>query len=108
MFLILCYKLAWYVGCRHLQASGWCYDPGDTIGVVCPNDASEVRSLMVLLGLSEKANVPCSLAVMSETHKRNAVVPDHLPVKSTLFSWLRTCCEIREVPRKVGCMYSLI
>jgi len=85
-----------------LQACCWSYDPGDTIGVVCPNDVSEVRSLLDLLGLSEKADVACSLEVLSDTRKRNAAVPEHLPVKSTLFSWLHSCCEIRQVPRKVG------
>ena len=85
-----------------LQTCSWSYDPGDTIGVVCPNDVSEVRSLLDLLGLSDKVDVTCSLEVLSDTRKRNASVPEHLPVKSTLFNCLHSCCEIREVPRKVG------
>jgi len=85
----------------YLQTCSWSYDPGDTIGILCPNDVSEVRSLLNLLGLSEMADATCSLEVLSDTRKRNAAVPEHLPVKSTLFSLLRTCCEIREVPRKV-------
>jgi len=84
-----------------VQECSWCYEPGDTIGVVCPNDASEVKSLLKLLGLSEVADVVCLLELLADTRKRNAAVPAHLPVKSTLFNLLRTCCEIREVPRKV-------
>ena len=69
---------------------------------------SEVRSLLQLLGLSDVADITYSLEVMSDTRKRNAAVPEHLPVKSTLFNVLHTCCEIREVPRKVCYSYSLV
>jgi len=85
-----------------LQACQWSYDPGDTIGIVCYNDISEVRSLLNVLGLSEMADVTCCLEVLSDTRKRNAAVPEHLPVKSTLVHLLHSCCEIREVPRKVS------
>jgi len=61
-----------------------------------------VKSLLSLLGLSEMADVVCSLDVLSNTRKHNAAVPEHLPVKSTLFHLLHTCCEIRHVPRKVN------
>ena len=89
------------------QACSWCYEPGDTIGIVCPNDVSEVKSLLSLLGLSEMADVVCSLEVLSDTRKRNAAVPEHLPVKSTLFNLLHTCCEIRHIPRKVDHTHGL-
>jgi len=84
------------------QTCDWSYDPGDTIGIVCCNDVSEVRSLLNLLGLSEMADVVCLLELLPETRKRNAAIPEHIPVKSTLFHLLRTCCEIRHVPRKVN------
>ena len=63
---------------------------------------SEVKFLLNLLGLSEMAEVACSLEVLADTQKRNTAVPNHLPVKSTLFNLLHTCCEIRHVPRKVN------
>jgi methionine synthase reductase len=83
-----------------VTACGWLYEPGDSIGVICPNNLTEVEYLIERLGLSDKARVPISLSLMEDTQKRNASVPEHLPRMSTLLHLLQTCCEIRDVPRK--------
>lgn len=84
-----------------LQNCDWFYEPGDTIAVICPNDTSEVNFLILRLDLTPFANAICCLEVLPDTRKKNAQVPEFLPQKSTLFEILRTCCEIRETPRKV-------
>jgi len=76
------------------------YEPGDSFGVVCPNVSAEVEELITKLGLSERANVPFSIQLMTSTTKKAASVPDFIPEHSTIRHTLLTCLEIRAVPSK--------
>ena len=87
--------------CVPVQGCGWTYEPGDTIGVVCPNEVPLVDALIARLGLSHLAHVLCSVELEETTKKKNAALPDFIPPRgSTLHHILTTCCEITHVPRK--------
>ena len=85
-----------------IQSCDWSYEPGDTIGVVCPNSDSDVQSLIDIIGLSNVAHSVCAVDLLPLTTKRNACVPEHLTPMSSIFHLLQTCCELRDVPRKVS------
>ena len=76
------------------------YEPGDSFGIVCPNVSSEVEALITKLGLSEKADTPFSIQLMTKTTKKGASVPSFIPDNSTIRHTLSTCLEIRAVPSK--------
>ena len=76
------------------------YEPGDSFGVVCPNVSAEVEELITKLGLSERANIPFSIQLMTSTTKKAASVPDFIPEHSTIRHTLLTCLDIRAVPSK--------
>ena len=83
----------------------WSHRPGDSIGVVCPNRAEEVEELVSRLNLTSVAYRTCTVGLLSDTRKKNAIVPPYLPATATLFHILQTCCEIRDVPKKVIFFY---
>eukprot|EP00058_Branchiostoma_floridae_P027416 XP_002612907.1 hypothetical protein BRAFLDRAFT_282133 [Branchiostoma floridae] len=76
------------------------YEPGDSFGVVCPNDETEVQDLIDRLGLTDHADTTFSAKVIKGTKKRAAAVPAHLPARCTIRYALLTCLEIRAVPKK--------
>ncbi|XP_066300342.1 methionine synthase reductase-like [Branchiostoma lanceolatum] len=85
-----------------LDVSDTCFDyePGDSFGIVCPNDESEVQDLIDRLGLADHADVTFSVKVIEGTKKRAAAVPAYLPARCTIRHALLTCLEIRAVPKK--------
>ena len=76
------------------------YEPGDSFGVVCPNPKAEVDELITRLELTEKADIPFSIQLISSTTKKAASVPNYIPEYSTIRHSLLTCLEIRSVPSK--------
>ncbi|KAI8495711.1 hypothetical protein Bbelb_266830 [Branchiostoma belcheri] len=85
-----------------LDVSNTCfkYEPGDSFGVVCPNNETEVQDLIDRLGLTDQADMTFSVKVVQGTKKRAAAVPAHLPARCTIRHALLTCLEIRAVPKK--------
>ena len=77
------------------------YEPGDSFGIVCPNNDSEVEKLISLLGLQDNADIPYFIQLISATTKKSASVPDYIPQYSTVRHTLTSCLEIRAVPTKV-------
>ncbi|KAL1783770.1 methionine synthase reductase [Sigmodon hispidus] len=76
------------------------HQPGDSFNVICPNGDSEVESLLQRLHLADKRTHHVILKIKTDTKKRGAVVPQHVPEGSSLqfiFTW---CLEIRAVPKK--------
>ncbi|XP_019632144.1 PREDICTED: methionine synthase reductase-like [Branchiostoma belcheri] len=85
-----------------LDVSNTCfkYEPGDSFGVVCPNNETEVQDLINRLGLTDHADMTFSVKVVQGSKKRAAAVPAHLPARCTIRHALLTCLEIRAVPKK--------
>ncbi|XP_078580373.1 methionine synthase reductase-like isoform X1 [Branchiostoma floridae x Branchiostoma japonicum] len=83
-----------------ISDTGFKYEPGDSFGVVCPNNETEVQDLIDRLGLTDHADVTFSVKVIEGTKKRAAAVPAHLPARCTIRHALLTCLEIRAVPKK--------
>lgn len=121
------HTLFWLVEWIVPQQCDWTYEPGDTIGVVCPNSDDDVNFILSRLGLTSLADAQCSLQLIdadmasaassaaaaapsataaavpsagSMRGKRTSL-PEHLPPVSSPRRILQTCCEIRDVPRKV-------
>lgn len=80
--------------------SAICYQPGDAISVICPNDEREVDLLIHRLGLVENADIPFELSIMSTTTKKKASCPNYIPSKCTIRHALTHCLDIREPPKK--------
>ncbi|KAK3105641.1 hypothetical protein FSP39_002493 [Pinctada imbricata] len=76
------------------------YQPGDSISICCQNDDQEVDQLLLRLGQSNQADIPCELSLISDTKKKNAALPPHLPPKATLRHMFTQCVDIREPPKK--------
>ena len=76
------------------------YEPGDSFGIVCPNPSAEVEELIRKLGVTEKAETPFSIQLITSTTKKGASLPDFIPQHSTIRHTLLTCLEIRTVPSK--------
>ncbi|KAL5010026.1 hypothetical protein ScPMuIL_012331 [Solemya velum] len=83
-----------------LHESGIQYEPGDALSVICPNDEKEVDHLLTRLGVQDECELTCRLEVRTDTKKKNASVPGHLPITSTLRHLISTCVDIREPPKK--------
>jgi len=90
-----------------LSDSEFEYNPGDTVGVYCTNNAEEVKELLKRLGLEGKENVPIQLNMKHELASLNSAskskyeIPSHLPTSPTTLRYvLQHCCEIRSVPKK--------
>ncbi|KAM5329376.1 methionine synthase reductase isoform 1-T2 [Glossophaga mutica] len=76
------------------------YQPGDAFNVICPNSESEVRSLLQRLQLTDRREHCVLLKIKTDTKKKGAAVPPHVPEGRSLQSILTWCLEIRAVPKK--------
>ncbi|KAL1115927.1 hypothetical protein AAG570_005422, partial [Ranatra chinensis] len=77
------------------------YLPGETVGILPKNPASEVNSLLECLGLVNKQSKFLETSICPKTTKKKAAVPNYIPKISTIKDILETCVEIRAVPKKV-------
>ncbi len=76
--------------------------PGDTIGIVCANPASEVDEMARLLGLTERLDEGLAVAVLADTKKARAKVPEFVPRESArLRDLLAECLDLRAVVKKL-------
>lgn len=84
------------------------YQPGDTVGVICSNNSSEVDALLKLLRIGDNADVPYELNVkeavasLKSGSKAKYAVPAHIPRFGTLRTTLMQFCDIRGAPKKVA------
>ncbi|XP_038179133.1 LOW QUALITY PROTEIN: methionine synthase reductase [Arvicola amphibius] len=76
------------------------HQPGDSFNVICPNSDSEVAGLLHRLQLTDKREHRVILTVKTDTKKRGAAVPQHVPEGRSLQFILTWCLEIRAVPKK--------
>ncbi|XP_076064807.1 methionine synthase reductase-like [Oratosquilla oratoria] len=76
------------------------FEPGDSFGVIAPNDAREVDLLIWLLGLEDVANKKFLLAISPSTKKKAAAIPSHIPAEASLRAAFTYCLDIRAVPKK--------
>ncbi|XP_070546978.1 methionine synthase reductase-like [Ptychodera flava] len=83
-----------------ISNTGLTYVPGDSIGIVCPNDEDEVQHLISRLSLQEKCDVAFTLDLIENTAKKRAKVPTYIPEKCTLRYALLNCLDIRTPPKK--------
>ncbi|XP_062519826.1 methionine synthase reductase-like isoform X2 [Corticium candelabrum] len=83
------------------KGSNVTYTPGDSFSIVCENNSAEVEWLVERLGLTAKANVGARLSVREDSKAIDPCVPVHLPNHWTPRGWLKNCCDIRAVPRKM-------
>ncbi len=76
--------------------------PGDTIGIVCANPVAEVEEMARLLGLTERLDEGLAVAVLSDTKKARAKVPEFVPRDSArLRDLLAACLDLRAVVKKL-------
>ncbi|XP_076972944.1 methionine synthase reductase [Tamandua tetradactyla] len=76
------------------------YQPGDAFNVICPNSDTEVQNLLQRLQLTDKKEHCVFLKIRGDTKKKGAVLPQHIPERSSLqfiFTW---CLEIQAIPKK--------
>lgn len=83
----------------HFQDSNLKFRPGDTIGVLPQNTATEVDFLLEHLELTSKADVQYELTV--DKAVKGAKIPPHIPVQSSLRHVLTHCVDVRGVVKKV-------
>lgn len=76
------------------------HQPGDSFNVICPNSDSEVAGLLHRLQLTDKREHRVILTAKTDTKKRGAAVPQHVPEGRSLQFILTWCLEIRAVPKK--------
>ncbi|XP_034379513.1 methionine synthase reductase [Arvicanthis niloticus] len=76
------------------------HQPGDSFNVICPNSDSEVENLLQRLQLADKRAHRVNLRIKTDTKKKGAAVPQHVPEGSSLQFILTWCLEIRAVPKK--------
>lgn len=83
-----------------ISKTGFSHQPGDSFNVICPNSDSEVAGLLHRLQLTDKREHRVILTVKTDTKKRGAAVPQHVPDGCSLQFILTWCLEIRAVPKK--------
>ncbi|XP_028370685.1 methionine synthase reductase isoform X2 [Phyllostomus discolor] len=76
------------------------YQPGDAFNVICPNSESEVQSLLQRLQLTDQREHCVLLKIKTDTKKKGAALPQHIPEGCSLQFILTWCLEIRAVPKK--------
>ncbi|XP_031216189.1 methionine synthase reductase [Mastomys coucha] len=76
------------------------HQPGDAFNVICPNSDSEVENLLQRLQLADKRDHHVILKIKTDTKKKGAALPQHVPEGSSLQFILTWCLEIRAVPKK--------
>ena len=61
------------------------------------------------LGLVSVADLPLQLGIMSNTKKRRAAVPSHIPEEGASLRYiLKNCVDIREPPKKASSLLNLL
>eukprot|EP00095_Tigriopus_kingsejongensis_P011925 snap_masked-scaffold507_size152468-processed-gene-0.25 protein:Tk11925 transcript:snap_masked-scaffold507_size152468-processed-gene-0.25-mRNA-1 annotation:"hypothetical protein LOTGIDRAFT_225295" len=76
-------------------------EPGDSLGLVCPNPRNEVDILLKRLNLAEKAVLPYQLTIDPEGTKKSGKIPPFLPSFRTLRELFTWGLDLRSVPKKV-------
>eukprot|EP00112_Aurelia_sp_Birch-Aquarium-sp1_P014105 Seg3019.3 transcript_id=Seg3019.3/GoldUCD/mRNA.D3Y31 product="Methionine synthase reductase" protein_id=Seg3019.3/GoldUCD/D3Y31 len=76
------------------------YEPGDSFGIVCPNEKQHVEELLIRLGVMEKADVPFTLKILENTSKKDPALPCYITKTSTLRHIFTTCIDLKAVPKK--------
>ncbi|XP_052015742.1 methionine synthase reductase [Apodemus sylvaticus] len=76
------------------------HQPGDSFNVICPNSGAEVENLLQRLQLTDKRAHRVILKIKTDTKKKGAALPQHVPEGSSLQFILTWCLEIRAVPKK--------
>uniref|UniRef100_A0A7N5ZT30 Methionine synthase reductase n=1 Tax=Anabas testudineus TaxID=64144 RepID=A0A7N5ZT30_ANATE len=76
------------------------YQPGDSFDVFCPNKASEVDSMLHILGLQDQRNCHVHISLKKDTKKKGAQVPSFIPQNISLQYLLTWCLDMRSVPKK--------
>ncbi|KAK9871110.1 hypothetical protein WA026_011394 [Henosepilachna vigintioctopunctata] len=77
------------------------YSPGSTVGILPSNDESLVEKLLKRLGIEIYCNKTYNLSISSDTTKKNACIPKHIPQSSTLRSVFLYHVDIKSAPKKV-------
>jgi len=77
------------------------YQPGDSFGVICQNDDEDVKYLAKRLNLDSVMDKLCSIAISPNTTKPKAKVPDFIAGSCSVGWLLRTCLDLRTVPKKL-------
>jgi len=77
------------------------YQPGDSFGVICQNNNEDVTFLAKRLNLDSVMDKVCSIAVLPDTKKPRAKVPDFIPASCSIACLLTTCLDLRSVPKKL-------
>lgn len=76
------------------------HQPGDSFNVICPNSDAEVETLLQRLQLADKRAHRVIMKIKTDTKKKGAAVPQHVPEGASLQFILTWCLEIRAVPKK--------
>lgn len=76
------------------------HQPGDSFNVTCPNSDREVEELLQRLQLADKRAHRVILKIKTDTKKKGAALPAHVPEGRSLQFILTWCLEIRAVPKK--------
>nr|XP_002741834.2 PREDICTED: methionine synthase reductase-like [Saccoglossus kowalevskii] len=76
------------------------YQPGDSIGIVCPNMEEEVDFLIRRLSILDEADKPITLHVLKDTKKKRALLPEYIPAGCSIRHAILTCLDIRNTPKK--------
>ncbi|CAN7988129.1 unnamed protein product [Ixodes pacificus] len=72
------------------------FKPGDSFGFLCPNKNSDVQELMAQIGCNRGT---CSISLSPGKPSKGF---EHLPKNLCDLKWvLKTCCDLRGVPKKV-------
>ncbi|XP_054434315.1 methionine synthase reductase [Pteronotus mesoamericanus] len=83
-----------------ISKTDFSYQPGDAFNVICPNSDSEVQSLLQRLQLTDQREHRVLLKIKTDTKKKGATLPQHIPERRSLQFILTWCLEIRAVPKK--------
>ncbi|XP_030764571.1 methionine synthase reductase [Sitophilus oryzae] len=77
------------------------FKPGDTIGILPPNNEEEVNRLLLRLNYESQSHKIYKLTILEQTTKKNPSIPKHVPENSTLYSIFLNNIDIRLPPKKV-------
>ncbi|XP_058536169.1 methionine synthase reductase isoform X2 [Ochotona princeps] len=89
-----------------ISKTDFSYQPGDAFSVICPNNDLEVQNLLERLELADKREHRVLLNVKTDTKKKGAALPQHVPERCSLHFLFTWCLEIRAVPKK-ACLRAL-
>ena len=60
-----------------------------------------INCFMCRLGLMAIADYVINLQILSETRKKNPVIPKHIPATCSVRHFFTHCAAIRSIPKKV-------